>query len=129
MKLTELDAKFYKREMEERTRTLRREDGSTETVTGPCEIYRPVETLAEADGVQFLCPLCFAKNGGPVGTHRVLCWFVGKVPDEAEPGPGRWNPSGTGLHDLTFVPPGAVSVHLTGEGCGWHGLVRNGEAD
>ena len=128
MKLTELDAKFYRREMQERTRTLRRDDGMTEEVTGPCEVYIPVETLAEADGVQFLCPLCFKQNGGPVGTHWVHCWFVGKVPDGTEPGPGRWNPSGTGLHDLTFVPLGAVSVQLL-SGCRWHGHVRNGEAD
>lgn len=87
-----------------------------------------VESLAEADGVEFLCPKCFESNGNSaVGTHLVGCWFVGKVPDWIEPNPGRWNPSGSGLQDLTFVPPGAVSVFITG-GCGWHGFVKNGDA-
>jgi hypothetical protein len=103
---------------------------------GPSEEHWPkgrpsisyVETLQEAHGVWFLCPKCFAANGGKVGTHMVGCYFVGKVPAWAEPGPGRWNPSGTGLHDLTFVPPGATSVLLTG-GCGWHGFVSNGCAE
>lgn len=86
-----------------------------------------VETLAEADGVEFLCPKCFQQNAGVIGTHLVCCFFVGKVPDWVEPGPGRWNPSGIGLGDLTFVPPGAVSVALQG-GCAWHGFVTNGDA-
>lgn len=128
MRLRELEARFYRRTMEERTRMFQREDGSVEEVTGPCEVYVPVETLAEADGVQFLCPLCFQANGGRAGTHMVLCWFTDKVPDDAVPGPGRWNPAGTGLDDLTFVPPGAFSVQVIG-GCGWHGFVKNGEAE
>lgn len=129
MKLRELAARFLKREVEMRTWTRRKEDGTAEEVTGPREIYRFVNTLEEADGVQFLCPLCYEKNGGSVGTHLVLCWFSGRVPEETKPGPGRWNPAGTGLDDLTFVPPGAVSVQLLGEGCGWHGHVANGEAN
>lgn len=128
MKLRELEARFVRREVVERTWTRRLEDGTTEEVTGPREIYHLVDNLSEAEGVQFLCPLCFEKNNGSIGTHYVLCWFVGKVPDETEPKPGRWNPSGTGLDDLTFVPPGAVSVQLLGECCGWHGHVANGEA-
>lgn len=90
--------------------------------------YQQTENLAEADGVEFLCPRCFENNKGEVGTHKVLCWFVGKVADDVFPRPGRWNPSGTGLDDLTFVQPGAVSVLLTGPGCGWHGYVQNGRA-
>lgn len=89
--------------------------------------YRTDVSMADADGVVFLCPKCFAANGGPVGTHHVLCWFVGRVPDGESPGPGRWVPSGTGIDDLTFVGPNAASVQLT-EGCRWHGFVRNGEA-
>lgn len=88
------------------------------------------DKLEGADGVCFLCPKCFAENGGSsVGVHSVICWFVGRVPPELTPGPGRWNPSGTGLDDLTFVPPGATSVQLTGGGCGWHGFVTNGNAE
>jgi hypothetical protein len=84
-----------------------------------------VETMGEADGVLFLCPVCFAKNSGPVGTHSVICWFSGKgVPPEEHPGPGRWEASGTGYADLTLAP----SVHLSGEGgCGWHGFVQRGD--
>lgn len=85
-------------------------------------------SLEEAHGIMFLCPKCFAENGGSVGTHSVICWFAGRgVPDERTPGPGRWNPEGTGLDDLTFVGPGAVSVLLT-SGCRWHGFVSRGEA-
>lgn len=86
------------------------------------------DTLAEADGIIFLCPKCFASNNGSVGTHSVICWFVGKVPDELDPKPGRWNPRGTGMDDLTFIGPGAASVLLT-SGCGWHGFVKNGSAE
>jgi hypothetical protein len=109
--LSELEAKFIRREV--------REDAVYLTT---------VETLAEADGIRFLCPLCFKNNGGKVGTHSVICWFKGKVPDDADPKPGRWNPQGTGLHDLTFVEPGAFSVQLLG-GCNWHGFVKNGSAE
>lgn len=88
-------------------------------------------SLANADGVMFLCPKCFAANGGKVGTHSVICWFRGKVSDELTPKPGRWTPVGTGLGDLTFVPgnpPMAISVLLT-SGCGWHGFVKDGRAE
>lgn len=92
--------------------------------------FRRVDTLAEADGILFLCPKCFAAVGSRPGVHSVLCWFRGHVPDAVSPKPGRWTPAGTGLHDLTFVPgtpPHACSVLLTA-GCGWHGFIRNGDA-
>ncbi len=88
---------------------------------------RRVDSLAEADGIRFLCPKCFVLNGGRIGTHTVCCWFTGKVSADVNPAPGRWNPSGSGYGDLTFVPPGAVSVQLLG-GCNWHGFVTNGDA-
>lgn len=91
------------------------------------DTYEPVGSLVDADGIMFLCPKCFAANGGPVGTHSVLCWFVGRVPDDLDPKPGRWNPQGTGVDDLTFVGPRATSV-LLNSGCGWHGFVRDGDA-
>lgn len=96
---------------------------------GPAEYIPTVDTLAEADGVMFLCPKCYAENGGPVGTHSVICWFVGKVADQVDPKPGRWTPTGTDLHDLTFVPSAgrSHSVLLTGA-CGWHGFVTRGDA-
>lgn len=101
--------------------------------------FRLVNTLQEAQGMMFLCPKCFESNGGPVGTHAVICWFRNcGVPDNVTPGPGRWTPSGTGLDDLTFVPGEPkmpCSVDLGGKSCGkdrdqtgWHGHVRDGEA-
>jgi hypothetical protein len=119
VKLTDLDARF-----------LRWDDARS---------WQTVDILAEASGVIFQCPKCAeGKERGEEdgrrfvrGAHSVICWFVGKVPDDADPKPGRWTPSGTGLDDLTFVPgdpPRAISVLLTGPGCGWHGFVRQGEA-
>ena len=87
-----------------------------------------VDALQDAQGVMFVCPKCLSENGGKrEGVHSVICWFAGRVPDSAQPGPGRWNPQGSGLDDLSFVGPGNVSVQLLG-GCGWHGFVSNGGA-
>lgn len=94
--------------------------------------HHSVDTLAEAQGVEFLCPKCFAANGGPVGTHIVICWSRSRgTPEDARPGPGRWTLEGTGFDDLTLNGDainggGARSVLLQG-GCGWHGFVTNGE--
>jgi hypothetical protein len=92
------------------------------------QVSRPVPTLADANCIWFLCPKCFAKNKGSVGTHWICCWFRGRgVGDDWLPKPGRWTPSGTGLDDLTFVPPpDSTSVLLT-SGCGAHFHIRNGE--
>ncbi len=95
---------------------------------GGSVFHREFDEFSSAHGVMFLCPKCFAANQGPVGTHRVICWFVGRVPVNAVPGPGRWNPQGTGLDDLTFIGPGAASVLLMG-GCNWHGFVKDGGAE
>lgn len=90
--------------------------------------FSHVQTLPEAQGIIFLCPKCFEVQGGQIGTHSVICWFANcGVPDDLDPKPGRWNPAGTGYDDLTFVPPGPVSVLLLG-GCGWHGFVKDGDA-
>ena len=106
--------------------TWRERGCPTEPVVGPREAHYRVEQLLQADGVMFLCPKCFYANDGPAGTHWVICWFAGKVPPDAQPGPGRWFPAGSGLADLSFVGTGSTSVHLR-SGCGWHGHVRNGE--
>ena len=92
------------------------------------EIHPYAETLAEAAGVIFLCPVCFEKNKGPVGTHAILCWN-GTVPEEFSPGPGRWDMQGTGFEDLTLVGANGKSdsVQLTSKGgCQAHFHVRNG---
>lgn len=88
--------------------------------------FRTGVSYDEADGILFLCPLCFVKQGGPVGTHSIVCWFTGKVPDTVEPLPGRWDRSGSSLDDLAMSP----SIQCGGGegGCGWHGFIHNGEA-
>jgi hypothetical protein len=81
-------------------------------------------SYAEADGVQFLCPVCFQANGGSYGTHSVICWTP-KVAADRVPGPGRWTLQGTSLEDLTLVA-GSSSVALTGGGCAAHFFIRQG---
>src|SRR4051812_31916223 len=79
--------------------------------------------IADADGIQFLCPKCFQANGGNVGTHLVLCWKP-HVPQEIRPAPGRWRFEGSGFDDLSLVA-GSSSVLLMG-GCNAHFFVRGG---
>lgn len=112
MKLRELNAKFVRI-----TLNADRTDITCQT---------EVDNIADADGVWFQCPQCRNTDG-----HYVLCLFRNRgIPDNVEPGPGRWTPTGTGLDDLTFVPgdpPMAKSVFLN-KTCGWHGFVQGGDA-
>lgn len=87
-----------------------------------------VPTLAEAQGIMFLCPACFQRNEGPVGTHEILIWFAdrGVAPGHVSC-PRRWHVSGTGFEDLTLSPSIDLS-NAQGQGCQWHGWVRDGEA-
>lgn len=101
----------------------------------PDKSYYRVDSIDEAQGVHFQCPKCAigaikTPDGKAfVGVHSILCWFDNRgVPPDLDPRPGRWNPSGTSLDDLTFVPPRATSVQLNG-GCNWHGFVTNGSAE
>lgn len=80
-----------------------------------------------AQGVWFCCPLC--------SDHYMLCWFTNprnapRVPDDADPKPGRWEASGTGLDDLTLNPSVSLDTPLAREHgtCRWHGWVQLGEA-
>jgi hypothetical protein len=93
-------------------------------VIEPGRARRLTDAIAGADGVWFLCPKCFAANGGPVGTHRIICWAP-HVPQTEPPAPGRWHLRGTGLGDLSLVGDAASSVLLTG-GCAAHFHVRDG---
>jgi hypothetical protein len=122
MKITDLEPQFVRLEFPVETWTRVTPDGGTEEVTGPREHHVHVDSLAEAQGVRFLCPKCF--NEVDEHAHMVLCWFRDRdVPDDAQPGPGRWNASGTGYGDLSLSP----SVALT-SGCMWHGHVQAGSA-
>lgn len=97
------------------------------TYKGDGSGYGKVATASEADGVMFLCPKCASaelNDDGKRSGHPVICWFAGKVPASASPGPGRWTFTGSTIDDLTLNP----SVWLNGAGCGWHGWVRNGDA-
>jgi hypothetical protein len=87
--------------------------------------------FSEAEGVQFLCPVCIVKNAGPIGTHSVVCWRP-TVGQDWKPVPGRWDFQGTGLEDLTLVA-GSSSIRLTCECkqqpcscCKAHFFIRNG---
>lgn len=107
MRLSDLDPKFLKRE--------------SDTVN----LY--VDEIVDADGLQFLCPVCWKKNGGRIGTHALICWNP-SVPQTTHPINGRWNLVGTGYDDLSLVA-GSSSVlirNLDGTEH-WHGHVTNGE--
>ncbi len=139
MKLSDLDPRFLRYEKRLDTWTVvDRQPGPGEDcesvphhlVTGMREYWPFASGLAEAQGVEFLCPKCFASNNGPVGTHVVVCWSSSRgVPDGATPGPGRWRLVGTDFNDLSLMeePGKSRSVLLLG-GCGWHGFVTNGDA-
>lgn len=91
------------------------------------DTFRYGKAFAGADGIQFLCPKCYAANGGAVGTHGLQVFFVGsKVPDRigknAQGQTVRWGASGTGYADLTLTP----SILLLG-GCAWHGWITRGD--
>ena len=89
--------------------------------------YVDADRLSNAAGIRFLCPKCFKENGGPVGTHLVVCWNP-SVSLDYSPGPGRWHLMGTGFEDLTLKGVSGDSVLLTTKmGCQAHFFVRNGE--
>lgn len=89
--------------------------------------WKMVDALAEADGVQFVCPGCLAKNNmSRPGVHSVVCWAP-NVPQTTSPTPGRWEMHGTGLADLTLVA-GSSSVKVGEPPCA-HFFVRNGNIE
>lgn len=104
MKLTELDPQFLRRDSD--------------------DSFAYVQSINEANGIKFLCPKCYASNGGAPGTHGVICWNP-SVPQTTRPTPGRWKLVGTGYHDLS-LEASSSSVSLT-SGCKWHGFVKKGE--
>lgn len=112
MRLEQLEPQFIRHE--------RSGDGHT--------YHHHIDSIEQAQGVIFLCPDCFKRNGGPVGTHSIICWSSSRgVPDFVDPKPGRWTLEGTSLDDLTLgAEPGkSRSVQLIG-GCAAHFFVTEG---
>lgn len=99
-------------------------DGSTQWGGFEIDCFHYIDTLAKADGITFLCPACFEKNGGPAGTHSIQIYFSsGIVPASLgrnrEGQAVRWSVTrGTGYDDLVLSP----SILLL-SGCGWHGFI------
>ncbi len=89
--------------------------------------FQFVDSIFDADGIMFICPLCFENNGkSRIGVHSIICWNP-NVPQTTTPIPGRWDLVGTGFDDLSLVA-GSSSILLGGEdGCKWHGFIKNGE--
>lgn len=87
MRLDQLEAAFIDHRIEPALETHGRTlpDGSVQWGGFPVSTFHDVPALSGADGVEFLCPKCFAANGGAVGTHLVHVYFRnGDVP------PRRW---------------------------------------
>ena len=124
VRLRELDALFIRREKRPCSPGAREPDCSTVSEHIEHEYHVPVDSIGEADGVQFLCPMCFAAHKGGRGTHWILCWRP-RVPPEVCPKPGRWEFFGTGLDDLT-LRAGSSSILLQSAECRAHFYVENG---
>jgi len=87
--------------------------------------FKTVNSVKEADGIWFVCPLCYKNNKNSViGTHYVVCWCP-NVPQTTSPIPGRWKINGNDFNDLTLIA-GSSSVLLT-IGCKAHFFITNGE--
>lgn len=96
------------------------------------EYLHHVDNLDEAQGVQFLCPVCFVKNNGPVGTHAIEVSFADRGVQDHQGSrsrtgqPSRWRASGTNYSDLSTQPSILIDPALPA--CaGWHGFITNGE--
>lgn len=129
MRLVDLDPRLIR--YEERPETWDIIDGPEETwrergcptkpFSGMRQYQPKADTIAEAQGIVFQCPVCKTTNG-----HYINVTFRDRgVPDHLgshnrENKPSRWAVSGTSFEDLTLHP--SVDV-----GC-WHGWVTNGEA-
>lgn len=80
-----------------------------------------VASLAEAQGIRFLCPTCKVDYGDDC--HSIVLPFRGRNVDASINGGHQWDVSGTDSSNLTLKP----SVNAAGGGCRWHGWVTNGE--
>jgi hypothetical protein len=124
-------------EQDEQGRYVFRDDETGEiemwSNTRTRDLFRHVDTVAEADGVRFLCPNSYAKNNGPVGTHSVYIFFQGtQAPDRVcgknkEGQPVRWKveDGSTCLDDLSLTPSilEQDDERPPERRCSWHGFV------
>ncbi len=93
--------------------------------------HHPAQTIAEADNITFLCPICFQKNGGAEGTHSVFVSFAGRdIPEDAgsrdaDGKPSRWTiVGGSGLDDLVLAPSILLGAKRpANQSCHWHGFI------
>lgn len=91
-------------------------------------LFEHVGTVGEAQGISFLCPKSFAKNGGPKGTHSVYIFFknspyAGRNTEGKEV---RWQVvGGTTIDDLQLSPSiqEQDDAHPEAYRCNWHGFV------
>lgn len=116
MKLTELLPKFIKYNTHQKyvlvsnasvENNFQSTERSEKLVNKEYIIY--IASLEGAQGLSFLCPVCFEKNKGSVGTHRVEISFAGKGAkdnqgsQDVDGKPLRWSVSGTDINDLTII--------------------------
>ena len=134
MRLAELNPVFIRYETRVETwdvidgdhETWRERGCPTKPFTGPRQYMPFADGLADAQGIRFLCPACFAKNGGARGTHAIDVTFAGRDARDDQGShnrkgePSRWIVSGASFDDLTLSP--SIDV-----GC-WHGYITNGDA-
>lgn len=106
MKLTELEPEFHR----------------YETRDGREHIIK-VETLAEAQGVQFDCPKCQPYPHAVIVTFRDRWALDHQGSQSSHGGPSRWNVAGASFEDLTLTPSIDCSQ---GGGCTFHGFITNG---
>ena len=130
MRLTELDPQFYRYERVVRKIEVVIGDpvswksgDPTKVVRRICHDSIPVQTIAEAQSIWFLCPKCVDGSH-----HMIECTIAGRGVDDAVGShnkagkPTRWSISGTDFSNLSLSP----SI-LIEDGCNWHGFVTNGE--
>lgn len=91
-------------------------------------VFAPVDQVAEAHGIRFLCPKSFAVQGGPRGAHSVYIFFTNS-PHAGHNTAGeevRWKvEGGTTIDDLQLSPSiQEQDEFLSPEHrCSWHGFV------
>lgn len=131
MRLSELDPHWIRYETRVETydivdgdeATWRERGCPTKKQIGPRQYTLRVDTFSEAQGVEFLCPICLEKD-----RHTVAVSFEGRsvLPEQgchnSQGQPTRWNVSGDTFENLTTTP----SILIEG-GCNWHGFITAGE--